>query len=72
MPIEAITQIWRMVVTLVIHIATVAYWRSYVAYSDLVMVAKSMQGSYYDLRGRFNHGSKSAKVCVRSLTSQVQ
>ena len=50
----------------------VAYWQSYVAYSGRVMVAKSMQGSYYDLQGHFNYSSKSAKAWTRLLTSQVQ
>ena len=71
MPIEAITPIWRMVVTLVVHIVPVAYWRSYVAHTGRVMVAKSVQGSYYDLWGRINRGSKSVVSIVQVVVLMV-
>ena len=43
----------------------VAYLQSYVAYSDHVMVVKSVQVLYYSLWGRFNYGSKFGEsLCV--------
>ena len=50
-----------MVVAMVSQIVPVTYWWSCVAYSGLLMVVKSMTGSFLSRLGRFNRGSKSAE-----------